>query len=191
MTRKEAIFTVVISFFATILGLISVWWYKRNKIYDLESISSHRDLIDSISETIIPKTDSPGAKDAEVVNYIMNVVENCFSKSDKRILIMGLNDVEQYCYSHYSSNFINCQAKDKVAVLTYFENQGSFTNPLLNKIKKKILGSSFFEQIKWLIVSGYCVSRLGATQGLAYDHIPVTFIACMPYALNQKSWATK
>lgn len=180
----------MISFLATLLGL-ATWRYKRNKVYDLESISNYKDLIDSISETIIPKTDSPGAKEAEVVNYIVNVVENCFSKSDKRNIIIGLNDLEQYCRNHYSSTFINCQAKDKVTVLTYFESRGSFNNSLLNKIKRKILGSSFFEQMKWLVVSGYCVSKLGATQGLAYEHIPVTFIGCMPYSLNQKSWATK
>lgn len=191
MTRRKAIFTVIVSCLATISGLVSIWWYKRNKTYDLESINDYKDLIDSISETIIPRTDSPSAKDAGVVNYIVNVIENCFSKSDKRTVIIGLNNLEKYCQDHFLLTFINCRDEDKTKALAYFENQGSFANPLLNKIKKKILGSSFFEQMKWLVVSGYCVSKLGATQGLVYDYIPVDFIACMPYLLNQKSWATK
>src|SRR5690606_29589884 len=105
--------------------------------------------------------------------------------------IVGLKDIDKYCLSNYQATFVNCCRRDKISVLEHFETYDSFSNHLLNRIKTKLFGLSFFENFKSLTVSGYCLSKLGATQGLVYDHIPGDYISCITLIEGQKSWATK
>ncbi len=164
---------------------------KRGK--DKKAIKAprlYKELIDEISETIIPATDTPGAKEAKVADYIINVLNNCVSEHDKYVILSGLEDLEEYSVKKFSSSFIACTSDDKIAALQHFEKKLLLPHPLLNKVRRKIFGETFFEQMKWLIVSGYCTSELGATSGLAYDHIPSEYISCTPYIPHQRSWAT-
>lgn len=191
ITRRNAILIVFVALFTLLIGRWGYVRYWRNRRVNNRDLRYFREIIEDISEVIIPKTDSPGAKEAKVVDYIINNLENCIERGDRYIILNGLEDIEKYSLRNFSATFIQCALRDKISVLKHFETKGIFSYSLLNKIRRKIFGQSFFEQMKWLTVSGYCQSQLGATQGLAYDHIPVDFLSCIPYALDQKSWATK
>jgi hypothetical protein len=39
-------------------------------------------------------------------------------------------------------------------------------------------------------VLGYCTSEVGATQALAYAHVPGDYRGCVPLRPRQKGWAT-
>ncbi|MCH5720423.1 gluconate 2-dehydrogenase subunit 3 family protein [Niabella hibiscisoli] len=81
---------------------------------------------------------------------------------------------------------------DKVASLNAAKDIKIYTKyPILNKVKTKLIGRSFISLLKDMTAIGYCTSELGATKGLAYEAVPVKFIACMPLIQGQKSWATK
>lgn len=190
ITRRKALFLFVVA----IVSFVAMRVFYRKQISEAEkerrALSSYKKLIEEISETVIPATDSPGAKDARVTDYIINVVENCLSEKDRIVILSGLEDLEKYCIKRFSTSFTICTPENKVAVLQYFEKKWILPNPFLNKVRRKIVGQTFFEQMKLLIVSGYCTSELGATKGLAYDHIPRKYVPCVPYMPHQRSWAT-
>lgn len=190
ITRRKALFlfvTILISFFLTYFFSIK----KRNSVKrDIRSLYSFKELIEELSETIIPSTDTPGAKEAKVADYIVNVFDNCTSDSDKIVIINGLENLEKYSVKKFSNPFSRCTSESRIAILQHFEKEWVLPHPFLNKVRRKIFGETFFEQMKWLIISGYCTSELGATQGLAYDHIPGNYIPCIPYEPYQRSWAT-
>ncbi|MNL68305.1 hypothetical protein D3C87_1930120 [compost metagenome] len=75
--------------------------------------------------------------------------------------------------------------------MKHFEEKGTSANKIVKKIKTKLFGKSFFDQLKDFTITGYCTSELGAKRGLAYDYIPVTYEPCIPLLKSQKSWATK
>lgn len=188
MTRKNAI-GILVSIFITILIAGYTFFRFRSK-RTIRNVRYYQDIISEVAETIIPQTDTPGAKRAGVNVYIINVIESCLSVRDQKTILGGLEDVEEYCLKRYSLPFIKCTPEKKISTLEHFRQKGVFENVFLNKVKNKLLGSSFFELIKDLTVTGYCMSEIGAIQGLAYDHTPVTYNACVPLLPDQHSWAT-
>lgn len=166
-------------------------WIRVSRRFDFSKFISYKELIADLAETIIPETDTPGAKRAGVENYIINVVTNCITKTQQNNFLNGLQDVEEYAFKNFGRSFSKCNMAERISVLDYFANDEIYSNEVLNKINNKIFGETFFLQLKQLTVEGYCQSEIGATQGLSYDYIPVYYEACIPLQLNQKSWATK
>lgn len=166
-------------------------WFDFHRKVDPKLIMAHKTLIAELAETIIPLTDTPGAKAAKAENYIVNVLINCSSKLEQNIFIHGLYDLEAYVKVKFNKDFFQCTLNERIETLSYFEKKGNFTNGMLNKVRNKLLGVPFFEKLKTLTVQGYCLSELGATRGLAYEEIPGSYQGCIPLEPNQKSWATK
>ncbi|MBB6498101.1 gluconate 2-dehydrogenase subunit 3 family protein [Pedobacter cryoconitis] len=176
------------------LGISSFSFYKWtafNAVADIRELPQKRALLAELAEVIIPRTDTPGAKDAKVEEFIIKMIASCTDPKTQHNFLNGLSDLETYTLKHYNQEFKSCSASEKIAILTYFEEKSLYKVNLLNKINYKIFGLPFFVKLKLLTVEGYCTSQIGATQGLAYDYIPHTFSACIPLTKNQKSWATK
>lgn len=148
-------------------------------------------LIAEIAEMIIPRTNTPGAKDAKVEDFIIGMIEFCSDTKTQNNFISGLDKLEKYTLDNYGHSFIACNLAEKIEILTYFENNSRYKYHILNKINYKILGRPFILRFKELTVEGYCTSKWGATKGLAYDYIPVTYEACIPLMSNQTAWATR
>lgn len=166
-------------------------WFDLHKKPDLNYLNSKKSLIEELSEMIIPSTDTPGAKDAKVADFILLTVTNCFDVKEQNGFISGLKSLEKYSVEKFDFKFEECSTENREKILTHFQDIGIYDYQILNKVRKKILGSPFFLQLKWLTVYGYCTSKPGATKGLAYDYIPGNYEACLPLQPNQKSWATK
>ena len=191
MNRKTALKSIVV--FVT-LGVSSGALYeflKQGDTVPVTSLPKKKELIAELAETIIPRTDTPGANDAKVEDYIIKmIIENTDAKTQKSFMA-GLSSLEHYTVENYHQQFVQCSASQKTEILKHFENKGTYSIGLLNKVSKKLLGPSFFYKLKDLTVEGYCTSFAGATKGLAYDFIPVNFEACIPLKKNQPAWATK
>jgi hypothetical protein len=179
------------------LGAISITsfsifkWLDFHKKADLNYLRAQKRLIEELSEMIIPQTDTPGAKEAKVADAILKTVVNCLDFKEQNTFIIGLQNLENYCMNKYQSSFITCKVADRADVLTYFDEKEQYSYAVLNKVRRKLLGPSFFFQLKELTVFAYCTSEIGATKGLAYDYMPVSYEACIPLRPNQQSWATK
>lgn len=166
-------------------------WKSLNAAADVSYIHKKKHIIAELADTIIPRTDTPGAKDASVEDFIIGMIEFCSDNKTQNNFMHGLADLEKYTSDHYKTDFIACTADQKTEILTHFEAKSRYAINILNKINNKVLGKPFFVKLKELTVEGYCTSQAGATRGLAYDYIPQTYQACIPLTTNQKSWATK
>lgn len=187
MTRRNAIFTIISIILAIIASGVSVLYLRRKYSTNL---MEYEDIISEIADVIIPRTDTPGAKDVGVSKFIVNFIRDCLSDRDRKTIQNGLNNVENYCKRKFSSSFIHSSPQNKIEVLEYFQDKGIVDNVFFNKVKTKLLGPSFFELIKDVTVNAYCVSKGGATLGLAYEHIPDNYVGCLPLNHDQRSWAT-
>lgn len=176
------------------VGLSSFSFYKWtafNSVADVSLLDQKKTLLAELAEVIIPKTDTPGAKDAKVEDFIIGMIKYCTDPRAQHNFLNGLADLEQYALKNYSRDFEVCTAKEKIAILTYYEDKTVYKSNFVNKVNNKFFGVPFFVKLKQLTVEGYCTSRIGAEQGLAYDYIPVRYEACIPLTKNQRSWATK
>jgi len=191
VNRRNAIKNVLALSALSVAGFSGYKYYSRFKKANIKEIYNYKNLIAELAETIIPQTDTPGAKQANVQDFIINIITNCSSVPEQNTFLDGLDDVQDYCQSNFQKEFVNCSSKQKIDVLQYFEEKSLYKIGILNKINQKLLGQPFFVKLKALTVIGYCNSLQGATEGLAYDYIPGAYQACIPIQPNQKSWATK
>lgn len=191
MKRREYFKTVLILGGLGITSVSFFKWFELNKAVNVKQIADKRAIIAELAETIIPATDTPGAKDVAVHDYIINVMINCNGVKEQNKFLSGINDLEEYSVDNYGRDFLKCNAKEKHDILQHFAKNDKYTYPILNKINDKFFGQSFYLKLKSLTVEGYCLSKPGATQAFAYDYIPGSYEACIPLKPNQKSWATK
>lgn len=176
---------------ASVFSFSTYKWFSLHKDVELKSLSDYKLLISELAETIIPETDTPGARKAGVEHYIINVLANCCTKLEQNKFLEGLHRVEGYTSKHLGKSFLQCSDAEKNSVLNYFSEKDVYATDIMNKINNKLFGKSFFVHLKQLAIEGYCQSEVGATQGLCYDYVPVNYEPCIPLKFNQKSWATK
>lgn len=191
MNRKTAIKSIVA---IVTLGGASGAIYKflsPGEAIPLSDLPKKKALIAELAETIIPRTHTPGAKDAQVEDYIIKMITENTDAKMQRLFLAGINAVEHYAINEYNKPFTDCSAIQKIAVVKHFEDKATYSIGILNKVNAKLFGAPFFYQLRDLTVEGYCTSMLGATKGMAYDYVPVSFQACIPLQKNQLAWATK
>lgn len=188
MTRRTSIKLLL---GAGLVGSLLFWVYRRvgYAVFDIGYLKAKYQLIDELAETVIPETDLPGAKQAGVASYIIQVVGTGELRQEQLAFVRGLKQLENFSQRTYNRAFTACSAQEKEAILKHFEQKELSRFPIVNKITKKLFGRSFIGQLKELTVEGYCTSMLGATEGLVYDYIPGHFEGCIPLNSGQRAWA--
>ncbi len=191
ISRRNALKAIFVLISVVLSYLFIHKWINIFATPDLSVLHKKKRLIAEIAEIIIPRTDTPGAKDAKVEDFIIGIIEFCSDVKTQNNFLNGLRNLERYATDNYQHAFLECTQNEKITILNYLENSSKFRYNILNKIYNKILGKPFIFKFKELTVEGYCTSKLGATEGLAYDYIPVFYEPCITLEKNQKAWATK
>ena len=175
-------------------GVVSTplfWLYRHMgySVFDTGYLEKNHQLIEELSETVIPETDLPGARQAGVASFIIQMVGTGELRQEQLVIMRGLKQVNNFSQRKYNRAFTACTAKERENVLNHFEKSELSRFPIINKVNRKLFGRPFIVQLKELTIEGYCTSKLGATQGLVYDYIPGVFEACVPLTRGQRAWA--
>jgi Gluconate 2-dehydrogenase subunit 3 len=191
MKRRKAIGTILLAGGATVAGLGGYEWYSLVKDPDKKYLLSRKTLLTELAEMIIPATDTPGAREAGAVDYMMNFLTECTDTKTLNRFIYGLRELEDYTHSNYHREFTDCSPTEKELVLQHFEEKSRPTHSLFEKAKNRFTGYPFFMALKTYTVFGYCISEKGASLGMHYIAVPGKYLSCIPLESNQKAWATK
>jgi hypothetical protein len=165
--------------------------YGMFKSPDIFELDENHQLLDALCETIIPRTNTPGASDAKVYRYVILTLKENTTRVDQNNFIDGLVALRSHAISQFQLPFEMCSLDQKEETLSYFEEKGTKYEGTIGKIQTKVFGTSFFDQLKKLTVQGFCTSMEGCTKALAYDPTPGEYINCAPLIPDQKAWATK
>ncbi|MEM7550903.1 MAG: gluconate 2-dehydrogenase subunit 3 family protein [Bacteroidota bacterium] len=190
MKRRKALFGIAILGG----GVISYSGYSAFKLFSLPDfafLENKNNLINQLAEIIIPTTDTPGAKEANVSDFIIHTILNNSDTGTQNNFIRGLKELSNYTIENYKCDFENCDESSKTEILRYFEKNSRSYSGLIGKIYTKVFGKSFFEALKEYTTIGYCTSEVGAKLGLEYVHIPTRYSGCHSIDAGQKCWVTK
>lgn len=190
MNRRKAIGRFLLLGGGVLFSYTGIKTYSLFRQPDLSSLKNLLPLIDELAETIIPATDTPGAKEAGVGAFIIKMISDCTDRPSQNKFMSGLSELASYSDRHFNKPFEKCSPQEKTAILDHFEKQGEPRPGLLGKAEHRFLGDSFFITLKKYTVLGYCTSELGATRALSYDYIPGKFAATVLLP-GQKAWATQ
>lgn len=178
---------------AFVLGVTTASSSLSSCIHDGKGLSpeEQESLLASLADTILPDTDVPGALRAGVPAYITALLATVFTARERDWFIRGLQKIQDHSHTRYHLPFEHCRENDRLDILQYFESKALYRIEILNKIRRRVFGEPFIKQLKRLVVNGYCTSRLGATEGLVYDPIPIGYETCTPLSNQPRTWATE
>jgi hypothetical protein len=141
-------------------------------------------LISQLSGIIIPKTDTPGAKEVGVPGFVDIMVRDVFPPDDREKFLKGLEAFSKEAEKEYGDPFIELSEEDQTAfVLKHHEVAVKNAN---EKDRPFIL------HVKELVVAGFFTSKIGATEVLQYEAVPGGYNGCLPLSKTGKgkTWAT-
>lgn len=131
------------------------------------------EVLAEVVETIIPTTDTPGAKEAKVHEFIDFRVKHNFTAEEQG---MFQNVIEEIAAGNGKS-FLEMNTEEREAHLLSFDQSIEEINP--------------YEVIQGMTAQGFFTSEIGGTQVLAYDPIPGEYIGCIPLSDVGKNWALR
>jgi len=151
-------------------------------------------LIETLAEIIIPKTDTPGAKEAGVPQFMDALIAQVYSKEQQEKFIADLNAFDADVKEAFGQPFVECSGEEQ---LQHFEKHHA-------KAISDATGSGptgwwnagtggdtpFVLKVKELVLVGYFTSEPGATKALQFNPVPGPFKGCVPLAEVGKAWAT-
>lgn len=145
-------------------------------------------LISQVAEIIIPKTDTPGAKDTGVPAFIDLMLKDVYEQIDSDRFLTGLTAFDEEAIKSYGDPFIELDPEQQVELVKKVHDEAI-------AIDNKEQGSDGYERpfilmIKELTLLGFFTSEVGATQVLQYDPVPGEYKGCVPLEEIGKAWAT-
>ena len=130
------------------------------------SITSEQEkMLAELAETIIPKTNTPGAKDLYAHQFAMHMVDDCASKEEQQAFLKGMKAFEEYSEKKNGKSFLKSSPEERSKVLQELEKS---KNDDSDEVK-------FFHQMKSLTVWAYTSSQFYLTQVQVYNIIPGPF----------------
>jgi hypothetical protein len=143
-------------------------------------------IVTEVCEIIIPKTDTPGAKDAGVPGFIDTMLKDCYNKDDQERYLEGLTAFDERAKTTYGERFIYCEAEQQTELVKVVHDEALQMMKENREAKRP-----FILMTKELTLLGFFTSEPGATQVLQYVPVPGSYKGCIPLseAGNGKAWA--
>jgi len=151
-------------------------------------------LINELTEIILPKTSTPGAKEAGVPSFIDILINQCYSKEEQESFIKGLSAFDDDAKKTFGDPFSECTPEQQKELVKKHHDAAFATNvdgastAWWDAGKKS--DKPFILKVKELTLLGFFTSEAGATQVLQYNPVPGPYKGCVPLTEVGKAWAT-
>lgn len=165
------------------------------------------DFLNEVAETILPATNTPGAKAANVGQFMTVYVNDCYEPKDKQIFIEGIKKLDDACQKKFSVGFMKADAKQRHDLLVDLDKEAkdhqNKKNELSDAIKKQAqmgkgnsddkkeaeMANHYFTLMKQMTLFGYFTSKEGVTKALNYQPVPGEYKGCVDYKKGDKALA--
>lgn len=138
----------------------------------------------TISELIIPQTDTPGAKAARVNEFIDVIVAEWYDQEEKSRFLTGLADVDRRSESFFGKAFVDCSGQQQIQILNDLDEESQVKSEKIFRRRARSITDpaekQFFSMIKQLTLIGYYTSEIGFVQELHQEIIPPRHAGCAP-----------
>lgn len=176
----------------------------------ISNVFSQDDILflDEVAETILPKTKTPGAKDAAVGQFMTVMVNDCYEPKDQEVFHTGIKQLDDAAKAMHKEKFLKLSADQRKELLISLDKEAkefqkkksAFDKEQNDKqkaevangnkdFKKETMSAHYFTMMKQLTLLGYFTSKPGATEALRYIPVPGRYEGCIPYTKGEKAWA--
>lgn len=135
------------------------------------------EIVTRIADILIPRTDTPGAIDALIPQFVDRVASIRLDEAGKKGFQAGFKAMAEACLKATGKSFLDCSDEEQLAFLQAEE-------------KASLEGDNLFGNLKEVIYTGFFESEEGATEVLKYDPVPGNYDGCVPFSEVNGTWAT-
>ena len=158
--------------------------------------------LDEVGDTIIPVTDTPGAKATKIGEFMNVYSTDCYRPEVQKAFTEGLASLDADCKKQFSKTFVDLTPEQRTTVLTGLEAEAKAYNNKKNE-KEKIARDAaiasmkdffgepphYYTLMKQLTLLGYFTSEIGMKQALRFLPVPGKYDGAYPYKKGDKAWA--
>lgn len=129
---------------------------------------TEEETLAEIVETIIPETETPGAKSLKVHQFAMRMINDCYGDEAQKNLKQGLVLTDTACRQAYNKTFVESDKTQRIDILN--KMVGSTNIP----------AKQFVNMIKNLTIQGYMNSEYVMVNIQKYVMAPGFYHGCVP-----------
>lgn len=147
-------------------------------------------LVEELTELVLPATDTPGARQARVVEFVDVILAEWATANDRTLFLNGLADVEARARATGAATFVSAPIADRVSICRELDD--ALTAARLATKRWRDGGQAgdrpvdhrgqFWHHLRNLTVAGYYTSEVGYTRERKAVLIPGIYTPCMPTA---------
>lgn len=139
-------------------------------------------FLNDVAEVILPATDTPGARDADVGGFMTVFVSDCYTRSQQDAFREGMEALRAWAEDAYGKPFGELADPEKTALIEDIAR-------IARDESAKADAPHWFTPIHQLTLFGFFTSEVGATEVLRYEAVPGEYIGDLDYD-GGPAWAT-
>jgi len=132
-------------------------------------------LLDEVTEIMLPRTDTPGARDAGVAASIDAMMTTWASTERRQQFRVLLDDIDRSAVSALGKPLLRLMPAQRVEAVTVYD--------------KAHARDSVYRDFKHLVLTAYFLSEAGATKELRYEHTPGRWEPLVRVTPETRAWA--
>jgi len=143
------------------------------------------------AETILPRTDTPGATDAQVAEFVDLMMSEWMDPDERDALLAALEELDRRAAADHGATFIDCDGPQRAALMTTMDAEvarllsadgaepaDEYVEDPDGRAYPTAPEHPFYQLKRWALV-GYFTSEPGMTEALKWNPFPGRWEPCM------------
>lgn len=195
MERRELLKMIAAATGAAMVGLPALVYGQAPAVGATQAFSADDVAkLDEIAETILPRTRTPGAKDAGAGAFMAKFVSDCYTTQEQATFRAGLAELDKRAGGRFVA--LTPQARTELLrkadaeAKRHAAARGGAGVTGTGAAEVPSVMPHYFTMIKQLTIFSFFSSKVGATEVLRYVAVPGRYDGDVAYAPGTPAWAT-
>jgi hypothetical protein len=144
-------------------------------------------FLDEVADTVLPETDTPGAKAAAVGPFMALMVTDAYREPEQQVFQEGMRKLDDASRRLYGASFLSARPDQRLALLEKVDRE----QMEFMAARREDEPVHYFRMMKELTLLGYFTSEIGCTVAQRYRETPAGYDPCVPLLPGETSWADR
>jgi hypothetical protein len=162
--------------------------------YKLRTLNPQQNaIVVTMTDLIIPETDTPGAKGALVNEFIDVILTDWAHEDERKAFLDGLAAVDKQSTALFGKAFNDASVEQQTTLLRAMDDKAIAAHGAarvrhgntIPENRDKQLQGNFWDVFKGITIHGYYTSEIGFAKEQHLEMIPGAYHGCVPYVPNK------
>ncbi|WP_252732334.1 gluconate 2-dehydrogenase subunit 3 family protein [Paraglaciecola arctica] len=201
MQRRDLLKMIMATTGVAMVGGNALAYELKSKVPLTDTVFKSDDLLlfNEIAEVILPRTNTPGAKDVNAGLMALIIANDCYTSRERDTLVKGLHSLNKNVEKSYGSPYLLLSSIEKTefinqldaAAKDYNHQQNIYylsNTPYDRESSDEKPLPHYFTLIKQLTLFSFFTSKEAATQVLRYEAVPGKYNGELDYKKGDRAW---